>query len=125
MVEGPGCALNGEKIRARVARGQVVRGVRGTALQARFGSAGASFSHTVSSCCCRFRDNRMLRDSSNKTGVTAAQGKGEGGAVWCRGLQLGEHTTSLGNWLHCSIALTLRRFFLTFSRNLASCGLSP
>ncbi|XP_044286784.1 endonuclease 8-like 3 [Varanus komodoensis] len=47
MVEGPGCALNGEKIRARVARGQVVRGVRGTALQARFGSAGASFSHTV------------------------------------------------------------------------------
>ncbi|KAJ6668644.1 hypothetical protein lerEdw1_012126 [Lerista edwardsae] len=32
MVEGPGCRLNGEQIRARVARGQVVRCVQGTAL---------------------------------------------------------------------------------------------
>ncbi|CAI5784060.1 endonuclease 8-like 3 isoform X1 [Podarcis lilfordi] len=31
MVEGPGCTLNGEKIRARVAPGQAVRGVRGRA----------------------------------------------------------------------------------------------
>ncbi|XP_077135656.1 endonuclease 8-like 3 [Ranitomeya variabilis] len=31
MVEGPGCTLNGEKIRARVARGQRVQAVRGSA----------------------------------------------------------------------------------------------
>ncbi|XP_036620517.1 endonuclease 8-like 3 [Trichosurus vulpecula] len=33
MVEGPGCALNAEKIRARVHPGQAVTGVRGSALQ--------------------------------------------------------------------------------------------
>ncbi|XP_048186439.1 endonuclease 8-like 3 isoform X2 [Perognathus longimembris pacificus] len=33
MVEGPGCTLNGEKIRARVVPGQAVTGVRGSALQ--------------------------------------------------------------------------------------------
>nr|XP_008110045.1 PREDICTED: endonuclease 8-like 3 [Anolis carolinensis] len=32
MVEGPGCRLNGEKIRARVARGQAVKSMRGSAL---------------------------------------------------------------------------------------------
>ncbi|CAM5140989.1 unnamed protein product [Natator depressus] len=32
MVEGPGCALHGERIRARVRRGQAVRGMRGSAL---------------------------------------------------------------------------------------------
>ncbi|XP_073433903.1 endonuclease 8-like 3 isoform X2 [Dendrobates tinctorius] len=31
MVEGPGCTLNGEKLRARVARGQRVQAVRGSA----------------------------------------------------------------------------------------------
>lgn len=30
MVEGPGCTLNGEKIRARVQRGQKVKELRGT-----------------------------------------------------------------------------------------------
>lgn len=34
MVEGPGCALNGEKIRARVQKGQAVREVRGSAVSA-------------------------------------------------------------------------------------------
>ncbi|EPY85789.1 endonuclease 8-like protein, partial [Camelus ferus] len=33
MVEGPGCTLNGEKIRARVRRGQAVTDLRGSALQ--------------------------------------------------------------------------------------------
>ncbi|XP_002745242.4 endonuclease 8-like 3 isoform X1 [Callithrix jacchus] len=33
MVEGPGCTLNGEKIRARVLPGQAVTGVRGSALR--------------------------------------------------------------------------------------------
>ncbi|XP_027693159.1 endonuclease 8-like 3 isoform X2 [Vombatus ursinus] len=33
MVEGPGCTLNAEKIRARVRPGQAVTGVRGSALQ--------------------------------------------------------------------------------------------
>lgn len=33
MVEGPGCTLNGEKIRARVRPGQAVTDVRGSAVQ--------------------------------------------------------------------------------------------
>ena len=33
MVEGPGCTLNGEKIRARVRPGQAVTDLRGSALQ--------------------------------------------------------------------------------------------
>lgn len=33
MVEGPGCTLNGEKIRAEVCPGQAVMEVRGSALQ--------------------------------------------------------------------------------------------
>ncbi|XP_019377413.1 PREDICTED: endonuclease 8-like 3 [Gavialis gangeticus] len=32
MVEGPGCTLHGEQLRARVRRGQAVRGVRGSAV---------------------------------------------------------------------------------------------
>lgn len=54
MVEGPGCTLNGEKIRARVRPGQAVTGVRGRALQSLVGAAllpGASpveVSHQVS-----------------------------------------------------------------------------
>ncbi|XP_028613541.1 endonuclease 8-like 3 [Grammomys surdaster] len=39
MVEGPGCRLNGEKIRARVLPGQAVTGLRGTALQSLVGPA--------------------------------------------------------------------------------------
>ncbi|KAL1773105.1 endonuclease 8-like 3 [Sigmodon hispidus] len=39
MVEGPGCTLNGEKIRARVLPGQEVTGVRGQALQSLVGPA--------------------------------------------------------------------------------------
>ncbi|XP_069487551.1 endonuclease 8-like 3 isoform X2 [Ambystoma mexicanum] len=34
MVEGPGCTLNGEKIRTRVQKGQAVRDVRGSAVSA-------------------------------------------------------------------------------------------
>lgn len=39
MVEGPGCTLNGEKIRARVLPGQAVTEVRGTALPSLQGAA--------------------------------------------------------------------------------------
>ncbi|XP_012507090.1 PREDICTED: endonuclease 8-like 3 [Propithecus coquereli] len=39
MVEGPGCTLNGEKIRARVLPGQAVTDVRGSALQSLEGRA--------------------------------------------------------------------------------------
>ncbi|XP_051025873.1 endonuclease 8-like 3 [Acomys russatus] len=39
MVEGPGCTLNGEKIRARVLPGQAVTGVRGRALKSLVGPA--------------------------------------------------------------------------------------
>nr|XP_005556408.2 endonuclease 8-like 3 isoform X3 [Macaca fascicularis] len=39
MVEGPGCTLNGEKIRARVLPGQAVTGVRGSALRSLQGRA--------------------------------------------------------------------------------------
>ena len=38
MVEGPGCTLNGEKIRARVRPGQAVTDVRGRELQGLVGS---------------------------------------------------------------------------------------
>ncbi|KAM4836733.1 endonuclease 8-like 3 isoform 2-T2 [Thomomys bottae] len=37
MVEGPGCTVNGEKIRGRVVPGQAVTGVRGSALQSLLG----------------------------------------------------------------------------------------
>uniref|UniRef100_D3ZKJ8 DNA-(apurinic or apyrimidinic site) lyase n=1 Tax=Rattus norvegicus TaxID=10116 RepID=D3ZKJ8_RAT len=52
MVEGPGCTLNGEKIRARVLPGQAMTGVRGTALQGLLGSAlspAASLAEVTSS----------------------------------------------------------------------------
>ncbi|NXI34213.1 NEIL3 Endonuclease, partial [Galbula dea] len=39
MVEGPGCALYGERLRARVRRGQAVRSVRGSAPPATAGGA--------------------------------------------------------------------------------------
>ncbi|XP_058292888.1 endonuclease 8-like 3 isoform X2 [Hylobates moloch] len=39
MVEGPGCTLNGEKIRARVLPGQAVTGMRGSALRSLQGRA--------------------------------------------------------------------------------------
>ncbi|XP_066488736.1 endonuclease 8-like 3 [Tiliqua scincoides] len=42
MVEGPGCRLNGEKLRARVARGQVVQWVRGSGLPLSRGGASSS-----------------------------------------------------------------------------------
>ncbi|XP_054846373.1 endonuclease 8-like 3 [Eublepharis macularius] len=41
MVEGPGCTRNGERLRARVAPGQVVKSVRGTALSPRRPGAAA------------------------------------------------------------------------------------
>ncbi|XP_029139564.1 endonuclease 8-like 3 [Protobothrops mucrosquamatus] len=42
MVEGPGCKLNGEKISSRIAPGQIVRCVRGTALVPSASQDGAS-----------------------------------------------------------------------------------
>ncbi|XP_074983913.1 endonuclease 8-like 3 isoform X3 [Caretta caretta] len=52
MVEGPGCALHGERIRARVRRGQAVRGVRGSALlPARPAALGPAACTGVSSGC--------------------------------------------------------------------------
>ncbi|XP_049720353.1 endonuclease 8-like 3 [Elephas maximus indicus] len=45
MVEGPGCTLNGEKIRARVLPGQAVTDVRGSALQ---GLEGRGLPHAAS-----------------------------------------------------------------------------
>ncbi|XP_008071488.1 endonuclease 8-like 3 [Carlito syrichta] len=51
MVEGPGCTLNGEKIRARVLPGQAVTGVRGSALP--HAARGAAASSQVSSSCAR------------------------------------------------------------------------
>lgn len=33
MVEGPGCTLNGEKIRSRVQKGQKVKELRGTVIK--------------------------------------------------------------------------------------------
>nr|XP_020658806.1 endonuclease 8-like 3 isoform X1 [Pogona vitticeps] len=54
MVEGPGCTLNGEKLRARVAPGQVVKFVRGTALQPPcFGGTGGVAAATASDAMAR------------------------------------------------------------------------
>ncbi|XP_060936007.1 endonuclease 8-like 3 [Limanda limanda] len=44
MVEGPGCTLNGEKIRSRVKRGQKVRDIRGSLTKKKTG-AGQSGGH--------------------------------------------------------------------------------
>uniref|UniRef100_A0A8C5PX91 Endonuclease 8-like 3 n=1 Tax=Leptobrachium leishanense TaxID=445787 RepID=A0A8C5PX91_9ANUR len=41
MVEGPGCTLNGEKIRARVSPGQAVQELRGSAVSGRNSSSAA------------------------------------------------------------------------------------
>ncbi|XP_015275086.1 PREDICTED: endonuclease 8-like 3 [Gekko japonicus] len=51
MVEGPGCTLNGERLRARVALGQVVKSVQGTALlkQPRAPAAAAAVSSSPNS----------------------------------------------------------------------------
>ena len=37
----------------------------------------------------------------------------------------GALTTSQGNWYHCLTTLIIRKFFLVFNQNLASCNLSP
>uniref|UniRef100_A0A8D0BRY2 Endonuclease 8-like 3 n=1 Tax=Salvator merianae TaxID=96440 RepID=A0A8D0BRY2_SALMN len=51
MVEGPGCTLNGEKIRARVALGQVVRCVRRAALRSSTQSGAAGPGGSKSAAC--------------------------------------------------------------------------
>ncbi|XP_068125157.1 endonuclease 8-like 3 [Hyperolius riggenbachi] len=50
MVEGPGCTLNGEKIRARVTRGQSVREVRGSAVKSTPETSTSTASCIRSSC---------------------------------------------------------------------------
>ncbi|XP_077333376.1 endonuclease 8-like 3 [Lithobates pipiens] len=49
MVEGPGCTLNGEKIRARVTRGQSVRELRGSAVNST--SKSPSNASSIPSTC--------------------------------------------------------------------------
>ncbi|XP_008587648.1 PREDICTED: endonuclease 8-like 3 [Galeopterus variegatus] len=60
MVEGPGCTLNGEKIRARVLPGQAVTDVRGSALQSLAGPAlpRAASGAVASSQAAALNDNR-------------------------------------------------------------------
>lgn len=66
MVEGPGCTLNGEKIRARVRPGQVVTDVRGSALQSPW---SPGLPHAVSGaaeCSQVSRSCNLLRAKWNK-----------------------------------------------------------
>ncbi|PNJ24116.1 NEIL3 isoform 2 [Pongo abelii] len=63
MVEGPGCTLNGEKIRARVLSGQAVTGVRGSALRSLQGRAlHLAASTAVISPQDSFRNERLHHD---------------------------------------------------------------
>ncbi|XP_058162050.1 endonuclease 8-like 3 [Dasypus novemcinctus] len=61
MVEGPGCTLNGEKIRARVRPGQAVTDLRGSALQG-LGGPGLPPAASVVSCQAATLNNN--KDSS-------------------------------------------------------------
>lgn len=71
MVEGPGCTLNGEKIRARVLPGQAVISVRGRARQSFVGPesspaaslAGVSFPVSQSEPVWSLQRERRLRGS--------------------------------------------------------------
>ncbi|XP_044143867.1 endonuclease 8-like 3 isoform X1 [Bufo gargarizans] len=54
MVEGPGCTLNGEKIRARVPQGQRVVAVRGSANPASSAALGTSSSGLLSLVSCTY-----------------------------------------------------------------------
>ncbi|CAK7295001.1 Endonuclease 8-like 3 [Vulpes lagopus] len=60
MVEGPGCTLNGEKIRAKVRPGQAVLDVRGSALQSLGGPAlpRAASLAVLSSQAAALNDNK-------------------------------------------------------------------
>ncbi|PNI61974.1 NEIL3 isoform 2 [Pan troglodytes] len=63
MVEGPGCTLNGEKIRARVLPGQAVTSVRGSALRSLQGRAlRLAASTAVVSPQDSFRNERLHHD---------------------------------------------------------------
>lgn len=66
MVEGPGCTLNGEKIRARVCPGQAVTEVRGSALQ-RLGDPWLPHAASVAAVSSQVsRSSNLLWDSKRK-----------------------------------------------------------
>nr|XP_042698019.1 endonuclease 8-like 3 isoform X3 [Chrysemys picta bellii] len=74
MVEGPGCALHGERIRARVRRGQAVRGVRGSALlPARPGGPGLAACTGVSNNCGGSSSDGVRRTNAGTGNKTSCQ----------------------------------------------------
>ncbi|XP_043369428.1 endonuclease 8-like 3 isoform X3 [Dermochelys coriacea] len=68
MVEGPGCALHGERIRARVRRGQAVRGVRGRALLPARPAAPGPAACTGASSGCGGSSSGGVRQTNAVTG---------------------------------------------------------
>uniref|UniRef100_A0A3P8UYT7 Endonuclease 8-like 3 n=2 Tax=Cynoglossus semilaevis TaxID=244447 RepID=A0A3P8UYT7_CYNSE len=50
MVEGPGCTLNGEKIRSRVQKGQKVKEIRGSLVTSKKSSSEGHVFHTFHGC---------------------------------------------------------------------------
>ncbi|KAK9398979.1 endonuclease 8-like 3 [Crotalus adamanteus] len=63
MVEGPGCKLNGEKISSRIAPGQIVRCVRGTALVPSASQDGASKRRAADGVSDKISGNKNLCQS--------------------------------------------------------------
>ncbi|XP_011369773.1 endonuclease 8-like 3 isoform X1 [Pteropus vampyrus] len=64
MVEGPGCTLNGEKIRARVRPGQAVTDVQGSALQS-LGVSGFPHAASVAAFSSQATQNNHKDSSQN------------------------------------------------------------
>lgn len=61
MVEGPGCTLNGEKIRSRVSKGQKVKDVRGSLTTATVSYDVSQYQASVSiNLCCCFVLTRLI-----------------------------------------------------------------
>ncbi|CAG04636.1 unnamed protein product, partial [Tetraodon nigroviridis] len=56
MVEGPGCALNGEKIRSKVQKGQEVIDVRGTLTKSKHGAVTCYFGSNLTGLCLQKSD---------------------------------------------------------------------
>ncbi|KAL7981885.1 hypothetical protein Chor_000942 [Crotalus horridus] len=63
MVEGPGCKLNGEKISSRIAPGQIVRCVRGTALVPSASQDGTSKRRAADGVSDKISGNKNLCQS--------------------------------------------------------------
>lgn len=100
MVEGPGCALCAERLRARVRRGQAVRSARGSALPAGAGGAvrGRAGRFSWGQRCARPGCRAQSLSSSGCAMVNAASSGGEEMGPGAVGSRWGAGTQSAGGW---------------------------